>query len=252
LRALGALSLLAQYHYLGYQQPVGEHLKYLVMAGDRPVACLAWGSAPGALGPRDRFIGWSAEARRRHIRLLAYNPRCLILPWVRVPHLASHVLGQMAAPLSRDWQQIYAHPNRLARNLIDPLRFRGTWVCSAPNSSESSTVLAERFHEHRGRGIGVRSRERLIELIGSTSECESSAPPVAASSALLRRAGCSWADDEANSGSSRRPPLRTSINAEMAPSSQENGVHSVQDAAHPVFVQAVDVFILAVRSGLKR
>ena len=103
-------SLLAQHHYLGYQQPVGEHLKYLVVAGDRPVACLAWGSAAGALGPRDRFIGWSADARRRHLRLLAYNPRFLILPWVRVPHLASHVLGRMAARLSRDWQQIYAHP----------------------------------------------------------------------------------------------------------------------------------------------
>src|SRR5207249_158075 len=117
LRALGALtfaqvrrtpdeglfnSLLAEYHYLGYQQPVGEHLKFLVVAGDRPVACLAWGSAPGALGPRDRFIGWNAEARRRHLRLLAYNPRFLIPPWVRVPHVASHVLGRMAARLSRD------------------------------------------------------------------------------------------------------------------------------------------------------
>ena len=119
-------SLLAQYHYLGYQQPVGEHLKYLVVAGDRPVACLAWGSAPGALGPRDRFIGWSATVRRRHIRLLAYNPRFLILPWVRVPHLASHVLGRMAARLSRDWQQIYAHPIYWLETFIDPLRFRGT------------------------------------------------------------------------------------------------------------------------------
>src|SRR2546428_43143 len=94
-------SLLAQYHYLGYQQPVGEHLKYLVVAGDRPVACFAWGSAPGALGLRDRFIGWSVEARRRNLRLLAYNPRFLILPWVRVPHLASHLLGGMAARLAR-------------------------------------------------------------------------------------------------------------------------------------------------------
>jgi len=119
-------SLLAQYHYLGYQQPVGEHLKYLVVAGDRPVACLAWGSAAGALGPRDRFIGWSADARRQHLRLLAYNPRFLILPWVRVPHLASHVLGRMAARLSRDWQQIYAHPIYWLETFIDPARFRGT------------------------------------------------------------------------------------------------------------------------------
>src|SRR6266852_8036616 len=76
-------SLLAQYHYLGYQQPVGEHLKFLVVATHRPVACFAWGSAPGALGPRDRFIGWSAAARHRHRHLLAYNSRYLLLPWVR-------------------------------------------------------------------------------------------------------------------------------------------------------------------------
>ena len=118
--------LLAQYHYLGYQQPVGEHLKYLVVAGDRPVACFAWGSAPGALGLRDRFIGWSAAARRRHVRLLAYNPRFLILPWVRVPHLASHLLGRMAARLSADWQQTYGHPIYWLETFIDPTRFRGT------------------------------------------------------------------------------------------------------------------------------
>ncbi len=119
-------SLLAQYHYLGYQQPVGEHLKYLVVAGDRPVACFAWGSAAGALGLRDRFIGWSVEARRRHLRLLAYNPRFLILPWVRVPHLASHLLGRMAARLSGEWQQIYGHPIYWLETFIDPTRFRGT------------------------------------------------------------------------------------------------------------------------------
>ena len=119
-------SLIAQYHYLGYQQPVGEHLKYLVVAGDRPVACLAWGSAPGALTPRDRFIGWRAEARRRNIRLLAYNPRFLILPWVRVPHLASHVLGRMAMRLSRDWQRTYGHPIYWLETFVDPTRFRGT------------------------------------------------------------------------------------------------------------------------------
>ena len=72
--------LIAQYHYLGYQQPVGEHLKYLVVATGRPIACLAWASAPRHLAPRDRFIGWSADARRRNLRFLAYNTRFLILP----------------------------------------------------------------------------------------------------------------------------------------------------------------------------
>ena len=86
-------SLLEHHHYLGYTQPVGEQLKYLVWAQGRPIACLAWSSAPRHLGCRDRFIGWSATAHRRNIHLLAYNLRFLILPWVRVPHLASHLLG---------------------------------------------------------------------------------------------------------------------------------------------------------------
>ena len=86
-------SLMAQYHYLGYAQPVGEYLKYLVWARGalcaRPVAALARSSSPRHLGARDRYIGWNQEARRRNISLIAYNTRFLILPWVNVPHLAS-------------------------------------------------------------------------------------------------------------------------------------------------------------------
>jgi hypothetical protein len=119
-------SLLEQYHYLGYEQPVGEHLKYLVWAQGRPVACLGWSSSPRHLGVRDRFIGWDQQARKRNIHLLAYNTRFLILPWVRVPHLASHILGRMAARISADWQQVYAHPIYLLETFVDPERFGGT------------------------------------------------------------------------------------------------------------------------------
>ena len=94
--------LIEAYHYLGYVQPVGEHLKYLVYSQERPIACLAWSSAPRHLGPRDRYLGWRAEARRKNIRFVAYNPRYLILPFVKVPHLASHILGRMAKILPLD------------------------------------------------------------------------------------------------------------------------------------------------------
>ncbi len=119
-------SLLQRHHYLGYTQPVGEHLKYLVYAQGRPVACVAWCSAPRHLGSRDRFIGWGQQARLRNIRLLAYNTRFLVLPWVRVPHLASHILGRMARMLSVDWQRLYGHPIYFIETFIDPQRFRGT------------------------------------------------------------------------------------------------------------------------------
>ena len=118
-------SLMESHHYLGYEQPVGEHLKYRAWAQGRPIACLAWSSAPRQLGSRDRYIGWSAEARRRNIRFIAYNTRFLILPWVRVPHLASHILGKVTRTLSDDWERMYGHPVYFAETFIDPGRFRG-------------------------------------------------------------------------------------------------------------------------------
>ncbi len=119
-------SMIEQHHYLGYVQPVGEHLKHLVTAGAQPVACFFWSSAARYLGPRDRHIGWSQDARKANLRLLAYQRRFLILPWVRVPHLASHLLGRMSRQLSTDWQRLYAHPICYAETFVDPERFRGT------------------------------------------------------------------------------------------------------------------------------
>jgi hypothetical protein len=118
--------LIEQHHYLGYEQPVGEHLKYVVWGQGRPIACLAWSSAPRHLGCRDRFIGWSADARRRNIRFIAYNTRFLIVPWVQVPHLASHILGRIAQRISRDWDDLYRHPIYFLETFVDPDRFRGT------------------------------------------------------------------------------------------------------------------------------
>jgi hypothetical protein len=118
--------LIKAHHYLGYTQPVGEHLKYLVSAGAGPVACFAWSSAPRHLGSRDRFLGWSAEARRRNITFVVYNSRFLILPWVAVPHLASHLLGRMARMLSKEWERLYSHPVYFAETFVDPTRFSGT------------------------------------------------------------------------------------------------------------------------------
>ena len=119
-------ALIEQHHYLRYSQPVGEHLKYLVTAQGRPIACFCWSSAPRHLGPRDRYIGWSPAARKANIRLIAYQTRFLIMPWVRVPYLASHLLGRMSRQLSEDWQRVYAHPITFTETFVDPERNRGT------------------------------------------------------------------------------------------------------------------------------
>ena len=124
-------SLLEAHHYLGYTQPVGEHLKFMVYAGQIPLACFAWSSAPRHLGPRDRFVGWSPKIRRRNLHYVAYNPRYLILPWVRVEHLASHLLGRMARMLSCEWETVYSHPIYLAETFVDPGLFRGTCYYAA-------------------------------------------------------------------------------------------------------------------------
>ena len=119
-------NLMEAHHYLGYTRPVGEHLKHLIYAQGQPVAALAWSSAPRHLGARDRFIGWSASQRRAQIHLLAYNTRFLILPWVKVPHLASHLLARVAGRIAADWQALYEHPVYLLETFIDPERFAGT------------------------------------------------------------------------------------------------------------------------------
>jgi len=119
-------ALIESYHYLGYCQPVGEHLKYIVFAGQRPIACLAWSSAARHIGCRDRFIGWSANSRRKSIHLIAYNTRFLILPWVRVPYLASHILAQMAKVVPADWQRLYNHRIYYFETFVDKERFKGS------------------------------------------------------------------------------------------------------------------------------
>jgi hypothetical protein len=164
-------SLLAQYHFLGYTQPVGEHLKYLVFARGRPVACLAWSSAPRHLGPRDRFIGWSAAARRRNLRFVAYNTRFLIVPWVQVPHLASHVLGRMAGRLARDWARVYGHPVYFLETFIDPARARGTcyraanWVWLGRTTGRGKNAPSRRPTRSIKDVLGYPLRTRFRELL---------------------------------------------------------------------------------------
>ena len=119
--------LLQRYHYLGHRNCVGENLKYLVRERHgRPVACLLFGSAAWQCQPRDAFIGWTPEARCRHLLRLTNNTRFLILPWVRVPHLASHILSRVTRCLSQDWQNKYGHPIDLLETFVERDRFAGT------------------------------------------------------------------------------------------------------------------------------
>jgi len=164
-------ALIETHHYLGYTQPVGEHLKFLVFAGERPVACFAWSSAPRHLGPRDQYIGWSKEARRLHIRFVAYNSRFLILPWVEVPHLASHLLGRMVRMLPGEWEQLYGHPVYFAETFVDPTRFRGTcyraanWVLLGQTTGRGKDDMTHRANRPIKDVLGYPLHRRFRELL---------------------------------------------------------------------------------------
>lgn len=164
-------ALLHVYHYLGYTQPVGEHLKYLVYAGQRPLACFAWSSAPRHLEPRDRFIGWSLAARRHNLRLIAYNVRFLILPWVAVRQLASHLLGAMMRRLSADWERLYAHPIYFAETFVDPERFAGTcyraanWIPLGITTGRGKDDQTHRANRSRKEVLGYPLHPRFRELL---------------------------------------------------------------------------------------
>jgi hypothetical protein len=120
-------SLLEQYHYLGFDRTVGENLKYLVYSRQgQLLACLLFGSAAWACAPRDRFIGWNALSRRNHLIYTTDNTRFLILPWVKVPHLASHILGLIVRRIAFDWQEKYGHPLYLLETFVEKERFKGT------------------------------------------------------------------------------------------------------------------------------
>jgi len=151
-------ALLHEHHELGYTQPVGEHLKYLVYRGERVVAALAWSSAAHGLTCRDRFLGWSAAARRVNRHLLAYNSRFLIPPWVRVPHLASHILGRIARRLSADWERIYHHPIYFLETFVDPARHRGSCYRAA-----NWLVLGQTFG--RGHRCPTYEPNRPVKLV---------------------------------------------------------------------------------------
>lgn len=144
--------VLAAHHYLGYIRPVGENLSYLARArSGRPLAGLVFGAAAWKCAPRDQFIGWSPSARQRHLHRVANNMRFLVLPGIRVRHLASHVLSLATARLSSDWQAKYGHAIDLLESFVQRDRFTGAcyraanWICVGQTQGRSRNDGARAF-----------------------------------------------------------------------------------------------------------
>ncbi len=118
--------LIARHHYLGYTPLPGAQLRYFLEADGQLLGLLGMGAAAWACQPRDLFIGWDPETRQRNLHLVAGNARFLILPWVRVPHLASHALGLLARRLGTDWEAAYGYRPLLLETFVEAGRFTGT------------------------------------------------------------------------------------------------------------------------------
>jgi hypothetical protein len=120
-------SALFQHHYLGYGGTVGQNAQYIVKdAAGRLLACLVFGSSAWKCQERDEWIGWTREQREKNLNQTTNNTRFLIMPWVKVPGLASWILGRVLRRLSRDWQAKYGHPIFLVETFVERDRFEGT------------------------------------------------------------------------------------------------------------------------------
>lgn len=153
--------LLHQYHYLSYASAIGLNLKYLVRdRRGRPLSCLLFGSAAWKCEVRDQFIGWNPAQRQVHLQQLTNNTRFIILPWVRVPQLASHILSLVLGRLRQDWQRKYARPLRLVETFVDTSRFKGTCYRAANWLDLGQT--AGRTRQDRSHRMAVPPKRVLI------------------------------------------------------------------------------------------
>ena len=117
--------LLQKYHYLGHRSTVGETIRYLLSdVQGRPVACVLFGAAAWAVRSRDEYIGWAQAQRAGRLQWVTNNTRFLVLPWVRVPNLASYVLGLVCRRLRDDWAERYGHPISAVETFVDRSRLR--------------------------------------------------------------------------------------------------------------------------------
>jgi hypothetical protein len=149
-------SYVAQYHYLGYERNIGENIKYYVRdRHGRLLACLMYGSAAWKCAGRDSYIGWSSEKRQEKLRYLTNNTRYLILPWVRVRHLASHILSLVSRQISNDWLAKYGHPLYLLETFVESGRFQGTCYKAANWAHVGKTT---------GRGRDSKSQEAVLPI----------------------------------------------------------------------------------------
>jgi hypothetical protein len=147
--------LIARHHYLGYSPLPGAQLRYFIEAPGLLLGLFGMGAAAWTCQPRDRFIGWDSPTRRRNLHLVVGNARFLILPGVKVPHLASHALGLLARRLGLDWEAAYGYRPVLLETFVETDRFSGASYRAANWAHVGRT---------QGRGKLDRQHQRPLPL----------------------------------------------------------------------------------------
>lgn len=150
-------SYIDQYHYLPFDRYIGERMAYMVYSRDGVVlSCLLFGSAAWSCAERDKYIGWGKEQRRHRLNMLTNNTRFLVLPSVKVPHLASHILSLISRRISADWEQKYGHPVCLLETYVEIRRFRGVCYQAANWIRVGSTTGRGRDGGHHNAILPVK------------------------------------------------------------------------------------------------
>lgn len=145
------------YHYLRFSGTVGENMKYMIFDKEgRPLSCLLFGSAAWKIAARDEFIGWNADTRKTNLNLLTNNMRFLILPWVKVPHLASHILGRVVRRIRKDWMDRYSHPIYMLETFVERKRFRGICYQAANWKYVGQTKGYSRSDKHATPKVSIK------------------------------------------------------------------------------------------------
>lgn len=164
--------LVGRYHYLGATTAFGAKLRYLVVApGERPLGCLQYSSAAWRLAPRDRWIGWTDARRKLALGRVVQQSRFLILPWVAVPNLASHILSHSRRVLAAHWSERYGGVEPvLIETLVDPERYRGTSYRAANWIEVGQSTGRGRMDRHHQRHGAAPKRVFVCPLVGNARQ----------------------------------------------------------------------------------
>lgn len=157
--------LIDKYHYIGYFQGAGKQLKYIVYLDKRPIACIGFGVSALKVECRDKFIGWNSETRQNNLNIIVDNSRFLILPWVKIPHLASYILGRILRQLSDDWEKYHCHRIVLVETFVDTERFLG--ICYKAANWEFLGLT-----KGRGRNDRYSNTKKSLKAVFIRSLCK--------------------------------------------------------------------------------